>query len=393
MAVSCEERGYEATSVADLLRISGVSRATFYTEFSSKLDCFAKMQEETISATLARVEREVAEAPPGAAQVELALATLADQIAEQPASARACMLDAFAAGEESRVRLAEMGAQIERLLIGARTANDGESKLPPDLASAVSGGIMKVFQGRLIRGETAELPKLAPKLAKWLLTQEAPPKPLRKGRLTNSRSPSPSFAGLDPVERVLRATAGCIAEHGYPATTVAEIAARGRLSQRTFYEHFASKEEATIAALDSSGARMLAAILPTVRRTADWPTAVRGAFATLCGFLATEPDFAYLRIVETYSAGAQALEIRDRGGEELLAALLEAAPPEVAEKAHPTMVEMIAAAVYANLYNSLSVAGADQLPRSVALLTYLTLSPIIGAEDACKAANGDGRRR
>ena len=56
------------------------------------------------------------------------------------------------------------------------------------------------------------------------------------------------------------------------------------------------------------------------------------------------------------------------------------------------MVEMIAAAVYANLYDSLSVAGPEQLPRSVALLTYLTLSPIIGAEDACKAANGDGRR-
>ncbi len=394
MAASCEERGFEATSVADLLRISGVSRATFYTEFSSKLDCFAKMQEATLGETLARVERRVVEAPPGPARAELVLATLADQIAEQPAKARACMLDAFAAGQEERARLEEMGARIERLLAEARAAHDGmsKSKLPRDLASAVSGGILKIFQGRLIRGEAAELPKLVPQLAGWLLTQEPPPEPLRTRRPLGPGSPSLSFGGQDPVERILRATARCVAERGYPATTVAEIATRGRFSQRTFYEHFASKEEATVAALDSSGAWMLAATLPTVRRATDWPAAVRGAYATLCGFMAAEPDFTYLRIVEIYAAGADALEVRDRGGQELLEALLEAAPPAVAAKAQPALVEMIAAAVYANLYNSVVTAGPQKLPRRVALLTYLTLCPMIGPKAACEAANGDGRR-
>jgi AcrR family transcriptional regulator len=34
------ERGYAATTVAEITRIASVSRATFYEQFSDKLDCF-----------------------------------------------------------------------------------------------------------------------------------------------------------------------------------------------------------------------------------------------------------------------------------------------------------------------------------------------------------------
>ena len=57
------------------------------------------------------------------------------------------------------------------------------------------------------------------------------------------------------------------------------------------------------------------------------------------------------------------------------------------------LVETISSAVYANLYSRVNTSGPEELPRCVALLTYLTLSPLIGAKAACEAANGDGRRR
>jgi AcrR family transcriptional regulator len=40
LVASCDDKGYDATSVEDLLRTSGVSRATFYEQFDDKLACF-----------------------------------------------------------------------------------------------------------------------------------------------------------------------------------------------------------------------------------------------------------------------------------------------------------------------------------------------------------------
>ena len=40
MVASATERGYEATSIADLITVSGVSRTSFYEHFSDKQDCF-----------------------------------------------------------------------------------------------------------------------------------------------------------------------------------------------------------------------------------------------------------------------------------------------------------------------------------------------------------------
>ena len=48
--------------------------------------------------------------------------------------------------------------------------------------------------------------------------------------------------------RVLAGAVGAIDEHGYAHTTVGEIAARARVSRRTFYELFADRE-ACLAAL------------------------------------------------------------------------------------------------------------------------------------------------
>jgi hypothetical protein len=40
IVAGCEEKGFDANSVEDLLRISGVSRATFYEQFDDKLDIY-----------------------------------------------------------------------------------------------------------------------------------------------------------------------------------------------------------------------------------------------------------------------------------------------------------------------------------------------------------------
>ena len=51
--------------------------------------------------------------------------------------------------------------------------------------------------------------------------------------------------------RMLAAIAEAVAEKGYAATTVADVVGRAGVSRKTFYEHFADKEECFLAAWDA----------------------------------------------------------------------------------------------------------------------------------------------
>jgi AcrR family transcriptional regulator len=94
--------------------------------------------------------------------------------------------------------------------------------------------------------------------------------------------------------RLAKAAMDLYAEQGFDQTTVAEIAARAGLTERTFFRHFADKREVLF-----YGMEMLRDLL--ARAVADAPTsatamdAAGAAFETACEFLAENPDRARLR--------------------------------------------------------------------------------------------------
>ncbi|MBW8485677.1 TetR/AcrR family transcriptional regulator [Actinomadura sp. PM05-2] len=55
MAEVVTEKGYAATSVADVLKLAGVSRQSFYQLFSSKQDCFLATYDRAAERLVARV--------------------------------------------------------------------------------------------------------------------------------------------------------------------------------------------------------------------------------------------------------------------------------------------------------------------------------------------------
>src|SRR5690349_14658926 len=59
------------------------------------------------------------------------------------------------------------------------------------------------------------------------------------------------FVAHNQRERLIAGLAEAVAEHGYSGTTIAHITSHAAVSRRTFYEHFASKDECFIAAYDS----------------------------------------------------------------------------------------------------------------------------------------------
>ena len=82
------EKGYAATTVADLTREAGISRTTFYGMFEDKEGCFLAAYDGVIDALVRRVTAayEAEEGWPNRARA--GLAALLEALAEEPAIAR-----------------------------------------------------------------------------------------------------------------------------------------------------------------------------------------------------------------------------------------------------------------------------------------------------------------
>jgi AcrR family transcriptional regulator len=103
--------------------------------------------------------------------------------------------------------------------------------------------------------------------------------------------------------RLLDALAASIVEDGYRETTVADIVRRARTSRRTFYEHFASKEECFIALLAAVNAEMLQRIPAVVDPKSPWQDQVRQAIEAWIGYAESQPaiTLSWIREVPTLS--------------------------------------------------------------------------------------------
>jgi AcrR family transcriptional regulator len=393
LVANCESKGYEATSVEDLLRVSGVSRATFYEQFDDKLACFRAAQEEMVSAGVDAVAGQLASDSDPDIRPRAALEAFVGLVVAQPAASRMCLVESYAAGAVGIDRIKAAVDAVIALVRDAAERMSDRAAMPAELLRGIIGGLFQVIYGRLREGREAELPDLVPGLWEWAMSFPPPPRPLRRpGRLIVSRPiPSaPPFASYSAEQRIIRGFATAVAAKGYPATTIADIAAAASISQTTFYEHFDGKGEALRAALDSSGAQVLAAVAPAIRRAKGWKVAVRVGFEELCGFLASEPAFAGLRCVDVYGAGPEALAIRDLAGAQLVADLAGPAY-EHGLTASRLELEASAGAIYAVLFEGVRSGHTADLPRLAPFLTYFALAPFVGAEEASDVANGRGR--
>jgi AcrR family transcriptional regulator len=390
MVASVAEKGYEKTTVADLLRLSGVSRSTFYSHFGDKQECFLATFEALLATTVELIGRELDESRDVDENARAALRRFFEQIAVMPAAATFCFNSPYALGPPGHAAIERAMASFAPIVSECLTQINGE-ELPPDMVRSLLGGAQMIVQVHLRRGEHEDLPDLADELMDWALSYEAPPAPLRlAGRLPRDPEPNPPpYVAYSPAERIIRALAAAAGEHGYPAVTIAEIASRASMSQATFYAHFADKEEALLATLDSAAAQTLAAILPASRRAPDWPNALRAGLGALCYFGAAEPDFARLAAVETYAAGRDALEQRDRTIEKMRVLMK---PGYLLAPDVPLFVaDAIIGAVWGLFYKQIVNKGPQSMPEVAPLATYMALAPFIGAQQAAEVANGDGR--
>jgi AcrR family transcriptional regulator len=387
MVATVAAKGYEATTVADLVDLSGVSRSAFYRHFEDKQSCFIAAVDALVEPTLKRLGADES-APAGMERAQKAFADLIETIVAQPAAAKMCVVEVYAAGDAGAAlvdRMMDRSTEVAAALLEQVPERKG---MPRELVRAIVGGIQKVIHKRLYRGQEQELLDLVPQLWEWVFCYPVPPGPLKATRRRTVKAlPFEERQKLaNPPERLLRALAAVVADKGYPDTTVAEVVERASTSQRTFYEHFKNKEDAIVAALDSGSAHMLAAALPAFRRAPDWPHAVHDTQEAMFRWGAEEPEYARMGGKEMYAAGKRALDQREvvtEGMEGLLTPGYEIKPGTP-----PIAAEAIGGALYSLLYDHVNKKGPETLPDLVPTLVYVTLAPFLEADEAYEVAIG-----
>ena len=408
MVASVAERGYIATTVNDLVEISGVSSRTFYDLFPDKKACFLATLEAMIEAAAAFALQSSGEqlenaAPAGVRlpaapsddgsweqRARIGFDAFARMIAMQPAAARLAFLEAYPAGPEAIQLVENATAGFEWLARQMLEQSPERAGMPAEMVTAHVGAQAEIARTRLRRGEEAELPELLNQLWDLLLSYRPPPEPLRLTGRTPRFGPE-TIDAHDHAERALRAFAVVAAEEGYVNTTVEAVLKQAQMSATTFYANFAGKEDAMLAAIDSACAQIVAATLPAFRRAPDWPKGIRAGYGALCNFLASRPAMAQLIAVEIYAAGSTAVERRSKTLQPLERVIGKGFEHEPTAPALAT--EAIAGAAFTLIYKRLRSSGPGSLPTLAPLLTYITLSPFLGAEEACRVANSDGRGR
>jgi AcrR family transcriptional regulator len=108
-------------------------------------------------------------------------------------------------------------------------------------------------------------------------------------------------------DRLLEAMADAVREHGFAATTVADVVARARTSRRTFYQHFEDREACFLALFDVVTERLLALIAQAVTGDGAWEERVDRGVAAYLGALAADPELTRSCIQETRGLGEAGL--------------------------------------------------------------------------------------
>lgn len=154
LADAMSDKGYAATTVADVLKGAGVSRETFYQQFRSKEACFLAAFDAATDLVWDGVLRAAAAEGTPLERFDRALAAYLDALASHPGPARLFLVETWAAGPEAlRRRIAAQGRIVESVadLFGATSAADRFA------CEVLVAGTATLIAGPLLDGDTDAL--------------------------------------------------------------------------------------------------------------------------------------------------------------------------------------------------------------------------------------------
>lgn len=168
MRAAIAEHGYADASVADVIKRAGVSRKTFYAQFTDKEDCFLAIYDEHV-ARLHGVTRDAFDAQDEwVSSLRAGLTALLNALAYEPAVARLCFVDVLAAGpraaEARNTAMRELEGVLELGRGGEAADANGGDPTPRALGMSMVGGLGEILYQEIVAGRAEQLPAMLPEL-------------------------------------------------------------------------------------------------------------------------------------------------------------------------------------------------------------------------------------
>lgn len=160
------EKGYTETTVADVIRSAGVSRATFYQQFGDKEDCFVAAYTMITDSMLQHVAEGVAgtESDDWVERVRGGIERLLEYLADNPLSVRTGIVEAFGAGARARDRYQRAVSSFFPFLDAGRELADQPDRVPGEVSRLIVGGVSSLLFAEASEGRAAGLPDLLPEV-------------------------------------------------------------------------------------------------------------------------------------------------------------------------------------------------------------------------------------
>lgn len=158
------EKGYGATTVADLTKEAGVSRTTFYELFEDKEACFLAAYDTAADVLARRVAAafETQEAWPD--RVRAGLMAMLESLAVEPQVARLALVDVGSAGPRAQRRYRAALQRMTPFFDEGRDFAPGGRRLPANTSRMAIGAVTGLVADEIEAGRTERLPDLLPEI-------------------------------------------------------------------------------------------------------------------------------------------------------------------------------------------------------------------------------------
>lgn len=415
------EQGYASTTIGEILARAGVSRNAFHEHFADKRECFLATYDAIVADYIGAVTSAYRTGGDPSERAEAGLRALFERAASDPGALRLVTVEVTGAGEAGIARREQLITSFEVFLRESLPLAPRPGTIANPILRATVGGLVRVLYTRVQSGKQAGLLKLVPDLVRWASSYSSPPlminfrdPPPNRGSTTEGlwggRAPGTlcrlgppsgrtrgrarreqgiprSLVAHSQRERIIDAVANVTAKRGYAALTLKALTEEAGVSLGTFHEHFTGKEDAFLVAYELGHSKGLAIVERAFSSEPDWPSGVRAGISALFDFLASEPSFAHMALVDALIATRRSAERSNRGitgyAQMLLPGLQEAPkgsrPPAVT-------IEAITGGIF-ELCLSYALNGRiGELSELAPRTTYFALAPFTGADEAARVA-------